>query len=343
MNDYRPEDHSAARATQQQTYNLMFQMQKMSDEKRIMAIKLEMAKTTDPIISMQLQSLLDEIQADIDERKRKEKIFAVVVMIIGFTVLAGIGLYFLFYGNDAAVYDPPVEPQNVASITVDTSGLETPANETSESIEAVPEVKKELASPAINNAPQTVDTTNLTHDQIIHWLTAVADEYQRIQGRNDDYTVAPLEAEQVALRESDSLYYIIRFHDVGGGFFVARINPVGLLEIELNTTNRLEGEAYSYKAISSEFMDVAGVQYWIDSIENLSNMQSAETIDYYQVIYAAWEQQKNYIESIEDPKIKQSVQSSLSAAIGEAYKLSMLYPEDKEEIYDYMREITGQK
>lgn len=62
---------------------------------------------------------------------------------------------------------------------------------------------------------------------------------------------------------------------------------------------------------------------------------------YYQAIKSAWEKQKEYIDSIEDPHVKQSVQTPNSAATGEATRLQMENPEDSELIDNILKQVLN--
>ena len=54
--------------------------------------------------------------------------------------------------------------------------------------------------------------------------------------------------------------------------------------------------------------------------------------EYYDLIKEAWQKQKDYIDSIDDPKVKQSVQTTNSAAILKSNELLLAHPEDSEAI-----------
>lgn len=115
----------------------------------------------------------------------------------------------------------------------------------------------------------SVDTTELTHEQVMEWLTVIADEYKIAIDRTDlDYEIEPFPIENLPLRETNSIYYITRFNSYGDIFYISRINSSGKLEIEINTLNPTTpdgGRFYIYRTISSEFMDVSGVQSFINS------------------------------------------------------------------------------
>lgn len=54
--------------------------------------------------------------------------------------------------------------------------------------------------------------------------------------------------------------------------------------------------------------------------------------EYYDLIKEAWQKQIDYIESIDDSEVKQSVQTAHSAAIFKANELLLAHPEDSETI-----------
>ena len=62
---------------------------------------------------------------------------------------------------------------------------------------------------------------------------------------------------------------------------------------------------------------------------------------YYDLIYQAWDRQRLYIESIEDPKVKQSVQTSHSAAVFESTRLLTEYPDDADLIEEALKEVLA--
>lgn len=64
---------------------------------------------------------------------------------------------------------------------------------------------------------------------------------------------------------------------------------------------------------------------------------------YYDSILAAWQRQHDYIVSIEDDAVKQSVQTSRSAAIFEANRLQMEHPEDAAIINESLHKVLEGK
>jgi phosphate starvation-inducible protein PhoH len=69
--------------------------------------------------------------------------------------------------------------------------------------------------------------------------------------------------------------------------------------------------------------------------------QEATEKEYYDLIKEAWQKQKDYIDSIDDPKVKQSVQTSQSAAIMESTGLLMEHPEDSEDIKESLKRVLN--
>ncbi|MGL5069003.1 MAG: hypothetical protein ACRC6T_14505 [Sarcina sp.] len=78
-----------------------------------------------------------------------------------------------------------------------------------------------------------------------------------------------------------------------------------------------------------------------EKIENTTeNAEQKEKEEhYYTLINNAMQKQIDYINSIEDPREKQSVQSSMSAAIGEATLLEINHPEDSEIIQTSLQKV----
>ena len=64
---------------------------------------------------------------------------------------------------------------------------------------------------------------------------------------------------------------------------------------------------------------------------------------YYNIINEAMQRQINYINSIKDPKVSQSVQTSLGAAVAESTFLEMRYPEDSKIISESLQKVLNGK
>lgn len=72
-----------------------------------------------------------------------------------------------------------------------------------------------------------------------------------------------------------------------------------------------------------------------------SNESEVDSDTYYDSILAAWQRQHDYIVSIEDDAVKQSVQTSHSAAIFEANRLQMEHPEDAAIINESLQKVLA--
>lgn len=71
--------------------------------------------------------------------------------------------------------------------------------------------------------------------------------------------------------------------------------------------------------------------------------QEATEKEYYDLIKEAWEKQREYIDSIDDPKVKQSVQTPHSAAILKSNELLLKYPEDSEVIDVSLKKVLDRE
>lgn len=87
----------------------------------------------------------------------------------------------------------------------------------------------------------------------------------------------------------------------------------------------------------------SGVNQSVSSTQSSEeNTQQEVTEDeYYIIIKEAWQKQKDYIDSIDDPKEKQSVQTSQSAAIMESNRLLIEHPEDSEAIEASLKRVIN--
>ena len=69
--------------------------------------------------------------------------------------------------------------------------------------------------------------------------------------------------------------------------------------------------------------------------------QSLTEEEYYMIIKEAKQRQQDYIDSIDDPKAKQSVQTSYAAAIAESTALYIKYPEDTDTIDAALKKVLN--
>ena len=69
--------------------------------------------------------------------------------------------------------------------------------------------------------------------------------------------------------------------------------------------------------------------------------QSLTEEEYYKIIKEAKQRQHDYIDSIDDSHIKQSVQTSYSAAIAESTALHIKYPDDTDTIDSALKRVLN--
>ena len=80
-------------------------------------------------------------------------------------------------------------------------------------------------------------------------------------------------------------------------------------------------------------------------IENSSNQETSVTVpnkedEYYQQIKDAWQKEKDYIDSVNDPKVKQSLQTPFGAANAKATELVMNNPSDETLIMNALKKVV---
>lgn len=74
-----------------------------------------------------------------------------------------------------------------------------------------------------------------------------------------------------------------------------------------------------------------------------STQQEATKEEYYHLIKEAWQKQVDYINSIDDSQVKQSVQTAHSAAIFKANELLLAHPKDSEAINTSLEKVIAGK
>ena len=143
---------------------------------------------------------------------------------------------------------------------------------------------------------------------------------------------------------------------------------LGLLVLALSLVacgqkNNLTGEDNSPKLSASNFIsddknsEKENVKITPPSVENsVESKQVDEDIEkdtqqdmqqeepekeYYNLIKEAWNKQRDYIDSIDDPKLKQSVQTAHSAAVMESTRLLIEHPEDSEAINSALNRVIN--
>ncbi|WP_195989301.1 hypothetical protein [Clostridium sp. D53t1_180928_C8] len=114
------------------------------------------------------------------------------------------------------------------------------------------------------------------------------------------------------------------------------IHYVAEVPIADSTTDELEiiltinGKNFSNKFDLSSFQ--SSVNENTQQNTQPKEKQGLTEEEYYIILKEAKQQQQNYIDSIDDPKVKQSVQTAYSAVIAESTALYIKYPEDTDTI-----------
>lgn len=94
------------------------------------------------------------------------------------------------------------------------------------------------------------------------------------------------------------------------------------------------------KEFSNKF-SLDSLQYSIKENMQQDVKQSLSEEEYYRIIKEAKQHQQDYIDSIDDPKVKQSVQTSHSAAIAESTALYIKYPDDTDTIDSALKRVLN--
>ncbi|MBM6861218.1 hypothetical protein H9X78_12175 [Clostridium saudiense] len=104
-------------------------------------------------------------------------------------------------------------------------------------------------------------------------------------------------------------------------------------EIEIILT--VNGKDYSNK------FHLEGTQSSVKENTQQDEKQFLTEEEYYTIIKEAKQRQQDYIDSIDDPQVKQSVQTSYSAAIAESTALYIKYPEDTDAIDSALKRVLN--
>ena len=108
----------------------------------------------------------------------------------------------------------------------------------------------------------------------------------------------------------------------------------------ISITQNSEGDSINTTSSTVENSEDNMHQDIQSNIEQYTQEESTED-EYYTIIKDAWQKQKDYIKSIEDSKVKQSVQTSRSAAIMEANRLLIEHPEDSDAINSSLKRVLN--
>lgn len=127
-------------------------------------------------------------------------------------------------------------------------------------------------------------------------------------------------------------------------FFKLGLVLLSLSLVACGQKNNSEGKEDSSKSNASNSISITqnseGDRDIQSNIEQYTQEESTED-EYYTIIKDAWQKQKDYIKSIEDSKVKQSVQTSRSAAIMEANRLLIEHPEDSDAINSSLKRVLN--
>lgn len=110
-------------------------------------------------------------------------------------------------------------------------------------------------------------------------------------------------------------------------------STINTIETSTETYLSEQSESSSYETTENSASECSSNQKNED--------EAAKIEEYYVLIKTAWQKQVDYIESIEDPKVKQSVQSSLSAANFEATSLRLENPNDSGLILTALQKVVS--
>lgn len=131
--------------------------------------------------------------------------------------------------------------------------------------------------------------------------------------------------------------YYLFYNDEGTMSLAARNFDENPGEKDLDSKNMVE----YVQEYPNSAEDTADEDTEETSEDNSENEEKAE--EYYDSIKAAWEEQQDYIDSIDDPDIKQSVQTPESAANMEARRLEMDNSDDAEIINESLKKVLDGK
>lgn len=136
-----------------------------------------------------------------------------------------------------------------------------------------------------------------------------------------------------SLKIEGDTYYLF-YNDEGTMSLAARNFDENPGEKDLDSKNMVE----YVQEYPNSAEDTANGDTEETSEDNSENDEKAE--EYYDSIKAAWEEQQDYIDSIDDPDVKQSVQTPYSAAIAESTRLEMENPDDVEIIRESAKKMV---
>ena len=112
-------------------------------------------------------------------------------------------------------------------------------------------------------------------------------------------------------------------------------STTGELEIILTINGKDFSNTFSLDSLQSSIKENT------QQNTNTNEKQGLTEEEYYMIIKEAKQHQQDYIDSIDDPKVKQSVQTPYSAAIAESTALYIKYPEDTDTIDAALKRVLN--
>lgn len=181
--------------------------------------------------------------------------------------------------------------------------------------------------------PVTIENTQTKGITILD-----SEEKKRKVFVNTEVTIQENADKEDVLNVVDNTYYL--FYNNEGNISLAISN------FEEDTMNdSLDSSAFlEYLLESTDITEMEPENNSYNQFEtnNNSSILSSKT-EYYDLLKKAWDNQQEYINSIEDPKIKQSLQTAQSAAIMKSEELILQNPDDLQIIQATLKEVLKEK
>ncbi|OKZ76302.1 MAG: hypothetical protein BHW01_07925 [Clostridium sp. 27_14] len=121
--------------------------------------------------------------------------------------------------------------------------------------------------------------------------------------------------------------------------YVAEVPIADTTTGELDIILTINGNDFSNKFNLDSFQ--SSIKENTQQNTNNSEKQGLTEDEYYRIIKETKQHQQDYIDSIDDPKVKQSVQTADSAAIAESSALYIKYPEDTDTIDAALKRVLN--
>lgn len=163
---------------------------------------------------------------------------------------------------------------------------------------------------------------HLTNQQMKEWTHGVMTEFWP-RDTEINYIV-----EEPYLNSDDNLVYVTVSIPQTDNFGTLRVNSSGQLE----GIGNFSGSLVDWVIVSKQYMELGTAKELASkrnqNLEEEAKERKQKEESYYNMIYDARDKQQQYIDSIDNEQVKQSVQTSQSAAFVEANYLISEYPED---------------